>query len=257
MSASIRAMVRSWLSRPHSGFAEIAGLAVLYGVYEVVRGAGEKRFDTALQNTESIVALERHLHIFGEQAIQRAAESVAVLPTVLGFAYMALHFFGTAALMLWVYRRHRERFPLLRTTMILSTALALVGYRLFPAAPPRLADIGFSDTVSSSTGLNLSSDALGAFYNPIAAVPSLHFGYALIVGATLFALGRRPIVRVVGAVYPLVMLGVIVATGNHFFVDALLGGIVAVAAWAVAATVVRERERSQRPLPCGGRPLEA
>jgi hypothetical protein len=240
-------MVRSWLSRPHSGLAEVAGLAVLYGIYEVVRGAGGERFGEALRHTDSIVALEKHLHLFWEQTVQNAAESVTFLPALLGFAYMALHFFGTAAFLVWLYRGRRESFPVVRTTLILSTALALVGYRLYPAAPPRLADLGFSDTVSSSTGLNLSSDALGALYNPIAAVPSLHFGYALIVGVTIAALARRRWVRILGAVYPFVMLAVIVATGNHFFVDAALGGLVALLAWLVARPLAAPREPRVRP----------
>jgi hypothetical protein len=240
-------MVRSWLSHSHSGLAEIGGLAVLYGIYEVVRGAGGERFGEALHNTASIVALEKHLHVFWEQTVQNAVESVSFLPALLGFAYMALHFFGTAAFLVWAYRRRRDSFPIIRTTMIFSTALALVGYRLFPAAPPRLADLGFSDTVSSSTGLNLSSDALGALYNPIAAVPSLHFGYALIVGVALATLARGRVVRLLGAVYPLVMLTVIVATGNHFFVDAVLGGLVAVVAWLAARLLAAPAEARPHP----------
>ncbi len=241
-------MVRSWLSRPHSGVAEIGALAVLYGVYELLRGSGGDRLDTAMANTADIVALERHLHVFVEGTIQRAAESVGFLPTLLGLAYMGLHFLGTTGALVWVHRRHRRRFPIVRTTLVLSTGLALVGYRLYPAAPPRLADLGFSDTVSSSTGLNLSSDALGALYNPIAAVPSLHFGYAAIVGAVLVAFAGRPWLRVAGAVYPAVMLGVIVATGNHFFLDALLGGLVALAGWLAARLLLQtRRERVDAP----------
>ena len=232
-------MVRSWLARSHSGLGEIAGLAVLYGVYEVVRGAGGERFSTALDNTASIVAVERHLHVFVEHAVQSGAESVGFMPPLLGFLYMALHFAGTTTTLVWLHRRQREQFPLVRTTLVLATALALVGYRLFPAAPPRLADLGFSDTVSSSTGLNLSSDALGALYNPIAAVPSLHFGYALIIGVSLCANASRRVVRIAGALYPLVMLVVIVATGNHFFLDAALGGLVAVIAGVIARLLVR------------------
>jgi hypothetical protein len=246
-------MLRSWLSRSHSGLTEIGGLAVLYGVYEVVRGVGGERFDTAIANTGRIVSVERHLHVFVEQAIQNGAESVGLLPALLGFAYMALHFFGTTGALVWLYRNHRDRFPLVRTTLVLSTALALVGYRLFPAAPPRLADLGFSDTVSSSTGLNLSSDALGVLYNPIAAVPSLHFGYALIVGAALAAYGSRRSVRLAGAAYPGVMLLVIVATGNHFFVDALLGGLVVVVAWLGARLLVGAyRHARVEAQPCSG-----
>lgn len=154
---------------------------------------------------------------------------------------MVLHFVGTALALVWVHRRHPDHFPLVRTTLVAATALALVGYVFYPAAPPRLADLGFSDTVSSSTGLDLSSDLLGALYNPFAAVPSLHFGYALIVGAVLLAIGGRPWVRALGAAYPPAMLLVIVATGNHFLVDAALGGLVVLAGWVVARTLVTAR----------------
>ena len=131
---------------------------------------------------------------------------------------MSLHFGATTLAVRWVYRERPDAFPLVRTTLIVSTALALAGYVLYPAAPPRLAGIGFSDTVTTHTGLNLSSDLLGSFYNPLAAVPSLHFGYALIVGVALVALARRRWVRVLGAAYPAFMLFDIVATGNHFLV---------------------------------------
>ena len=127
----------------------------------------------------------------------------------------------------------------MRTTLVVATGLALVGYLVFPAAPPRLAGLGFTDTVSKSAGVNLSSDLLGALYNPVAAVPSLHFGYALLVGVGVAALARRRWVRVAGALYPVAMLYIIVATGNHFFVDAALGGLVVVGAWFLARALAR------------------
>ena len=141
-----------------------------------------------------------------------------------------------------MYRERREAFPLVRTTVIVSTALALVGYVLYPAAPPRLAGLGFSDTVTSHTGLNLSSNLLGSFYNPLAAVPSLHFGYALIVGATLVALARRRWVRILGGGYPAFMLFDIVATGNHFFFDAAAGAVVVIFGWWIARTLLHGRQ---------------
>jgi hypothetical protein len=249
-------MLRSWLSKSHSGLREIGALAALYAVYEVVRGFGSEDYDTAFENTADIVELERSLGVFGEAAVQRAAESIGWLPALLGLAYIALHFAGTTAAIIWVYRRHRAHFPLVRTTLIAATALALVGYVLYPAAPPRLTDLGFADTVSSNTGLNLSSDLLGSLYNPIAAVPSLHFGYALIVGAAIAMLARRLSVRLVGAAYPAVMLFVIVATGNHFFFDALAGGAVVVAGWLLARPLVRAPRRAAPP-PCAGCPAAA
>ena len=241
-------MIRAWLSNPHSGAREIAGLAALYGLYEVVRGAGGENIQAALRNTADIVALEQKLGIYVERGVQNAFEAIPFAPSLLGLAYMVLHFVGTAVALVWVHRKHPDRFPLVRTTFVAATALALVGYVFFPAAPPRLAQRGFSDTVSASTGLDLSSDLLGALYNPFAAVPSLHFGYALIVGAALVWIGRRRWVQAIGVAYPLVMLLIIVATGNHFIVDAALGGLVVVVGWLAARLIVTRPERRPQRL---------
>jgi hypothetical protein len=237
----MKARVHDFLSRRHGGRAEIASLAALYGVYEVVRGFGGENWQAALANTSDIVALERRLNLYGELAVQEWAHGIAGLAPLLGFAYIALHLAGTALALVWVHRARREAFPLVRTTLIAATALALVGYLVYPAAPPRLANLGFADTVSTSAGLDLSSDLLGSLYNPIAAVPSLHFGYALIVGVALAALTRNRVARTAGALYPAAMLFIIVATGNHFLFDAAAGAVVTIAGWLVARRLVGAR----------------
>lgn len=219
---------------------EAATLLSLYGVYEAVRGRGNTTLAVARAHTDDIVALERDVHMFGERAVQHAVHHLPALPAALGAAYLLLHFVGTTSFIVWTYRSHRERFPFIRNTLIGATALALVGYIVFPAAPPRLSALGFSDTVSSGAHINLSSHLLGSLYNPFAAVPSLHFGYALVVGIGTATLARHRLLRIAGAVYPLVMLFVIVATGNHFFFDAAAGAV-AVAVAALVAHVVAAR----------------
>ena len=236
----------STLARPHRAAVEVGILAFLYGMYEVVRGAGDTSVSVARDHTADIVSLERALHVFHEQTVQEWSRGVPFLPALLGFAYMSMHFGVTALGVRWVYRERRQAFPIVRTTLIASTALALVGYVVYPAAPPRLAGLGFSDTVTKHTGLNLSSDLLGSFYNPVAAVPSLHFGYALIVGVVVFKLARRRWVRLLGAVYPAFMLFDIVATGNHFWFDAAAGGAVVAAGWWIARALVRPNQSSAR-----------
>jgi hypothetical protein len=207
----------------------------LYGFYEVVRGQGNASPTIAREHTDGIVALERHLHVFGERAVQRAAHWVPALPTVLGIAYIVLHFLGTAAFLVWLHRSHPRFFPVVRNTLIAATGVALSIYLLYPVAPPRLAGLGFVDTVTHNAKVNLSSDLLGNLYNPFAAVPSLHFGYALLVGVTVALLAKNRIARVIGWSYPAVMLLVIVATGNHFFFDAA-GGALAIGIGYVAAS---------------------
>jgi hypothetical protein len=236
------------LLRTHSGLIELAMAVGLYAIYEVVRGFGSTTLSAARLHTSEIVGLERQLGVFVEGAVQHAVERLPGVPMLLGFAYMSLHFVATAAVLVWVHRRHRDRFAQVRTTLVVSTAIALAIYVLYPAAPPRLAGLGFADTVSEKAGINMSSDLLGSLYNPFAAVPSLHFGYALLVGVTVAVLARRRWLRWLGAVYPAFMLFTIVATGNHFIFDALAGGIVMVVAYLVARALVADARPAAAPL---------
>jgi hypothetical protein len=231
------------LLRRRTGTAEVLLALALYGVYEVVRGLGGEDFTAAMANTARIVEAETHLGLFWEKAIQDASLAIPGAAAALGAAYMALHFLGTTAFLVWAHRARPDAYPLLRTAVVASTGLALVGYLAFPAAPPRLAELGFRDAVTDGAGVNLSSDLLGALYNPVAAVPSLHFGYAVIVGAGLALFATSRALRWVGAAYPLVMLYVIVATGNHFFLDALAGGVVVAAGWWLARRLTERRGR--------------
>src|SRR4051794_10880506 len=221
----------------HSGKVELAAIAALYGLYEGVRGFGSASLATARAHTAEIVALEQHVGVFVERPLQSAVAHLPLVPALLGFAYMSLHLTATAGMLAWVHRLHRERFAVVRTTLVVATAVSLAIYVLYPAAPPRLSGLGFSDTVTQQAHVNLSSDALGALYNPFAAVPSLHFGYALLVGVAVGTLARRQWVRILGAAYPPFMLFTIVATGNHFLFDAAAGGLV-VAVGAVGARAV-------------------
>jgi hypothetical protein len=235
------ASIRELASRRHAGVIELAAIAALYTLYELGRGLGDATLDAARANTTRIVELERSVGLFVEAGVQEWAAGVPSLPTLLGLAYVTLHLGATGAAMVWLHRSHRARFALVRNALVLSTALSLVVYTLYPAAPPRLAGLGFVDTVSAHTQVDLSSDLLGSLYNPFAAVPSMHFGYALLVGLVLATTARRPAVRALGALYPPFMLFDIVATGNHFLFDAAMGALVVAAAWIVAAGLDRDR----------------
>jgi PAP2 superfamily protein len=225
---------------------EVAAIAGLYGIYELVRGQGHATLATAKEHTDGIVSLEQSLHVFGERGIQNAAHFVPGLPTLLGLLYIVLHFLGTGVFLVWLHRRHPHYFPRVRNTLVAATGFALTIYLLYPVAPPRLAGLGFVDTVSHNTKVNLSSDLLGSLYNPFAAVPSLHFGYALLVGVTIGKLAKGRLTRAIGWSYPVVMLLVIVGTGNHFFFDAAAGGLTMAIGYLVASWVESPAKRAQR-----------
>ena len=216
-------------------------LAGLYLAGELARGAARGGRASAEAHAAAIVRLERRLHVFDEATIQHAARHVDGLSTFLGYAYVSLHLAGTAAVLVWVYRRRREAYARLRNTLIVASGLGVVGYALFPTAPPRLAGIGVSDTVSASTPVDLHSTVVSSLYNPYAAFPSMHIGFSLVVGVASARLARRPLWRAAGALYPVFVLLVIVATGNHFFVDAAAGASVAGVALATTALAPRPR----------------
>ena len=144
-------------------------------------------------------------------------------------AYLTLHLTVSAGCLVWVYRCHPSAFPILRNTLLLATAIAVIGYIAFPTAPPRLAGMGIVDTVSKGH-VDLNSGLVHSLYNPFAAMPSMHFGYAVIIGTSAVALSRQRAARLAGSAYPLFVLLVIVATGNHFLLDAVAGGLVVGAA---------------------------
>jgi membrane-associated phospholipid phosphatase len=230
--------LRTWLSVRHSLRSEAASALALYGLYEVARGLVGADTAQAEGHAHRLVALERSLHLFVEANVQHAVQTLPGLTSLLGDAYLTLHLAVTAGVLLWLHRRRPEGFPFVRTALLLASGLALVGFLVYPTAPPRLAGVGIDDTVSRGH-VDLNRGLVSSLYNPYAAVPSMHVGYALIVAASLLRHGRRLLVRAIGAVYPEFVLLVIVATGNHFFLDAAAGALVAGLAAALAALLTR------------------
>lgn len=222
-----------WLAARHSLRVEAALVVVLYAVYEATRGLVAGNPSVALQHARLIASYERSAHVFVEADVQHAAQAVPGLVGTLGLFYLTLHLGVTIVYLLWLHRRRPTAFPVVRTALLVASALALIGYVAFPAAPPRMAALGIGDTLSND-GVDLSHGLISSLYNPFAAVPSIHICYALIIGASLVRFGRRSALRIAGLLYPALVLMIVVATGNHFFFDALAGAAVALIGMAVA-----------------------
>jgi hypothetical protein len=226
------------LTARHSLPVEAATVLALYAIYETTRGVVAGHRAAAVAHAHDVASLERTLGIFGEVHVQNAARAVPGLVGTLGALYLTLHLAATGAYLLWLHRRRPDAFPVVRTALLVASALALVGYLAFPTAPPRLAALGIADTISQGH-VDLDHGVVSALYNPYAAMPSVHIAYATVVGASLVWHGRRRLLRVLGGSYPLLQLLVIVATGNHFFADAAAGATVAAFALAAAAYLLR------------------
>jgi hypothetical protein len=237
-AAATTGRLRGWLSVRHSLGLEAALVVTLYACYELARGLVVGNSEEADRHAGQLIGLERSLHLFVEGRVQHAADALPGLAGLLGVSYLTLHLAVTAVVLLWLHQCRPTAFPFVRTTLLVASALALVGFLAYPTAPPRLAGIGIADTVSNGH-VNLTHGLVSSLYNPYAAVPSMHVGYALIVAATLLRYGGGRLVRTLGTLYPAFVLLIVVATGNHFFVDAAAGALVATLAIAAAALLIR------------------
>jgi hypothetical protein len=210
---------------------------------------------TAFRHAHEIIGLEKAAGVFVEPAVQRALMGHETVVSLLNQFYMSAHWVVTPLFFIWLYRRRRHAYPFVRNAFLAANGIALTVFMLFPVAPPRLAGSGegLVDTLHAVSGVDLHGGKLSGWFNPHAAVPSMHFGYAFLIGVVGVWLVRNPLARAAFVAYPALVLLTIVGTANHYVLDAAAGGAVmllglgAVAAWPAVAA--RARQRSTSPTP--------
>lgn len=230
---------RFTLARPGAEDVLRQGLLMLgcYAAYDVSRALVQGREAVAMANGVFFMNLEKALGIWWEPWIQARVSSLGPLMDVLVWAYVHLHLPVIIGTLVWVFTQRRRSWEFWRNWFLAMNFIAVLVFALLPTAPPRMI---FTSGVVDINYLHGVRDQIfenGLLANPYAAMPSLHFGYALFVACALWALGRGRWVRLSGFGYAGLVLLAIVATGNHFLVDAVGGGLVLLAAWVFAASV--------------------
>ncbi|MGA5214803.1 phosphatase PAP2 family protein [Streptomyces cinereoruber] len=207
--------------RPHL-LRELLLVTALFLVYKLGRLFANGHEVRAFHNADRVWDAERALHLPGEGAVQQLLMHGEPLIRAANTYYAAVHFPATAAFLVWLYLRRPAHYLWSRRVLALLTAAALALHLLVPLAPPRmLAAAGLVDTARvygpSVYGAVPETDSMA---NQFAAMPSLHFGWALMVAIGLLA-ATRSRWRVLWLLHPLVTLLVIVGTANHYWLDAL------------------------------------
>lgn len=195
--------------------------------YFLVRGVTLPDADAAFAHADQIVAIERQIGVFLETAIQGAVEPYPILMRFANFIYVWWHWPVIVPVLVWLYLKRPGDYPIYRNAFLISGAIGLVIFALYPVAPPRFLDsIDIQDTVSKRT---IFSNILlpPSLTNVYAAMPSLHAGWNLLVGIALVRHATRWYVRLFGIVMPVLMFWSIVATGNHYIVDGMAGDLIA------------------------------
>jgi hypothetical protein len=235
-----RVLPQGWLD----ALRQISLFAAAYFAYRLVRGLVEGDANAAFAHARDLISLESRLHVFVEPSVQAWASSSHLVMVCASWLYVNAQTSITLSALLYLYLRHNRSFYFVRNMFMIAMAIALVGYIVFPTAPPRfMPEWGFIDSVSDFTGVhvNHASGTMTALFNPYAAVPSMHVAFALMIGWPLAKLSRHRVVKAAWLLYPFLMTFVIVVTANHFIVDALLGALTAGASAYGARWLARAR----------------
>jgi PAP2 superfamily len=243
--------VREVVSR-HYGWTQVALVVAFVESYELLRHVMTPNWPLAAQHAQEIVSWEKFAHIHWEVGLQQTFLRIPDLVRAMNVFYFVGHFVLTAVFFFWLYHRSRPVFRRWRNGFLIATAIALVIHWKFPTAPPRLADIGLEDTLRTLSNIDIGSPTSSSFSNPVAAVPSLHAGWALGVGLGLVLYARPLVWKIVGALYPVAVLLTIVVTGNHFVLDAVIGYAVMGVGFALAVLLLERKGGTLAPATRGG-----
>ena len=222
-----------------------------YVVYSAVRnlfGSAAVSAEHAFNNAKIVRTIERALGSYHEETIQEWFLDERWFIQFWNLFYGTFHFVVTTVAIIWLFRWQPWRYVRWRTTLAATTAVALLGFALFPLMPPRLmpASYGFVDTLRDYGGLwSFDDGAMSKVSNQYAAMPSLHFGWSLWCCLVFLPALRRPWARALAIAYPVLTLFAIVVTGNHFWLDAAGGAL----ALGIGALVGRWWDGRSRALP--------
>jgi hypothetical protein len=236
----------------HIGLVEIVLVSVGFIFYYVSRGLVVERTAEATSRAVQVVQLEQRLGIFlWETKMQAWVGSSELLAHIFNNIYVYAHLPLIGAIGLWLFFFHRQRYGLLRNAFLISGGIGLIIFNLFPTAPPRLLPWPLSDqvvdTMVSFSKVNYDIQP-AAFVNRYAAMPSLHFGWNLLLGLGIIWNTEHIWGKAFGVIMPAAMFLAVVATGNHFILDVVAGTIVALGGLAIAYLLERYGPRLRRLL---------
>jgi hypothetical protein len=193
----------------------------------------ERGRNAAVQNAQRIVALERRLRIDVEPAVQRALVGRKRVIGPLNAGYVTLNVLVTVGSLARLHVRRHPEYHRMRSAVVFATLAAQPAFLLFPTAPPRKLP-GFTDTVREVSGIDLDGSVISMLYDPIAAMPSIHLAYAVVSAGMIRNTASRRVTKVLAGAYPPAVFATVVATANHYVLDALAGSLLGLASLRVS-----------------------
>ncbi|MFC3573964.1 phosphatase PAP2 family protein [Streptomyces yaanensis] len=229
---------------------EVLLVAGLFLVYKFGRQLANGHTAEAFRNAHRVWGWERSLHLPDEGAVQSALLHGEALVRAANVYYVAVHFTATAAFLVWLYVRRPDHYLWARRVLALVTGAALVVHLTFPLAPPRMLDVARLVDTGQAYGPTVygATPQTDSMANQFAAMPSLHFGWALMVAIGLI-MATRSRWRRLWLLHPLLTLAVIVGTANHYWLDAIMAAALLGIALALVPTPSPVPSQDAMPVP--------
>lgn len=219
-------------------WCEVLLFLVLFVAYEWLRDLVAVEDPTRpLRHALDIVDIERSLGLFVEPDVQDLAHATAAGEFITKWFYTLAYTGGFLAMFVWVWFRRRPWFPVFRNWFWITNFLAVVGYWVYPLAPPRLTDLDLEDPTKATLTLGGALDWFQPFRNEFAAMPSMHVGQSVLFGLALFWLLRPSPWRWLAFAWPAFMLFTVMATANHWWLDGVGGVVTVLLGLAIAAAL--------------------
>jgi hypothetical protein len=217
---------RSWLVWHRlPWWLELATIGTAYLVYEATRAVSAPNKTAALVHGHDIVRFEAWLHIDPEAALNRLINHWDLVSDLAGYYYSTLHFVITPLVLVFLWVRRPQLYPRLRSALVVATAAALVVYVVWPVAPPRFTTPALTDTLVRDHIMGMSDPhGVAGLINQYAAMPSLHVGWAIWCAVAVTAAFRSRW-RYLAWIYPTATTFVVLATANHYVLDAVAGAV--------------------------------
>ena len=228
-------------------WAEITFVVIFYVVYSTIRNANQGSPNVAREHAYQLMRWQESLGINVEHAIHRWALDIKPLIIASNYFYGSLHFIVTTAVMVFLYHKFSDDYPLYRNTLAIATGLALIGFAFWPLMPPRLLphSFGFVDTLDKyPTFWSFKRGAINKISNQFAAMPSVHCAWALWCTCVLVPRVKHTWAKVLAILYPVGTITAIVLTANHYFLDAVGGFAVLGLGYAIARAFTRAGRRA-------------
>ena len=220
-SVPVGLVLRWWRSRYGARLLrEVVIVVGLLSVYRLGRTLGRHEADRAFANAHHVLRVEDLLGIDTERSLQHLVLDSPTAVRLLNRYYAMVHFPVSFAFLAFVYVLMPQLVSHVRYVFVSVTAAALVIHLAYPLAPPRMLH-GYVDTVARYGPSIYERSDVSSTLNQYAAMPSLHFGWAVLVAYGL-VVGLRTRWRWLAVLHPVATLAAIVLTANHYWLDALV-----------------------------------